>query len=311
MSAKVNPSLKPRFTSSKSGRAKLLSALCSQTAISGNMKLAERIAKSGTLIEVKANKTIIEQGGADNDVFFIISGSAGIIINKREVSVRGAGTHVGEMALLDTTARRSATVVTRENSLFLKLSEPAATRIASDHPDFWRKLALELAVRLRERGKFIREPNAVSQVFIGSSSEALNEATSLNDSLNRKGVTCSLWTQDVFQPSQTTIEDLLSFADSSDFAILLMTADDMTVSRGRRKKTPRDNVVFELGLFMGAIGRNRTFIVSPRKIDLKLPTDLLGVTHLSYEADGPKTVGRRMASVAKEVYKQISKRGPK
>jgi predicted nucleotide-binding protein len=275
------------------------------------MRLAERIVKSGSLIEVKSKKTIIEQGGADNDVFFIVSGSVGVIINKREIAVRGAGTHVGEMALLDTTARRSATVVTRENSLFLKLSEPAATKIASNYPDFWRKLALELAVRLRERGKFIREPNSVSQVFIGSSSEALTEATSLKDSLNRKGVTCSLWTQDVFQPSQTTIEDLLRFADSSDFAILLMTADDMTVSRGLRKKTPRDNVVFELGLFMGAIGRDRTFIVSPRKNDLKLPTDLLGVTHLSYEADGLKTVGRRMASVAKEVYNQISKRGPK
>ena len=233
------------------------------------------------------------------------------MINKREVAVRGAGTHVGEMALLDTTARRSATVVTKENSLFLRLSEPAATKIASNYPDFWRKLALELAVRLRERSRFIREPNSVSQVFIGSSSEALTEATRLKESLNRKGVTCSLWTQDVFQPSQTTIEDLLKFADSSDFAILLMTADDMTISRGRRKKTPRDNVVFELGLFMGAIGRDRTFIASPRKVDLKLPTDLLGVTHLTYEADGPKTVGRRMASVAKEVCNQITKRGPK
>lgn len=310
MSAKVNPSLAPRFTGPR-GRANLVAALCSQPSISGNMKLAQRIAKSGSLIEVKANKTIIEQGGADTDVFFIISGSVGIFINKREIAVRGAGTHVGEMALLDTTARRSATVVMRENSLLLKLSEPAATKIASAYPDFWRKIALELAVRLRERGKFIREPNSVSQVFIGSSSEAVTEATSLKDSLNRKGVTCSLWTQDVFQPSQTTIEDLLRFADSSDFAILLMTADDMTLSRDRRKKTPRDNVVFELGLFMGAIGRERTFIVSPRKNDLKLPTDLLGVTHLSYEADGMKTVGRRMAGVAKEVCKQISKRGPK
>jgi len=310
MSAKVNPSLVPRFTGVR-GKANLVAALCSQTSISGNMNLAERIAKTGSLIEVKSKKTIIEQGGADNDVFFIISGSVGIMINKREVAVRGAGTHVGEMALLDTTARRSATVVTKENSLFLRLSEPAATKIASNYPDFWRKLALELAVRLRERSRFIREPNSVSQVFIGSSSEALTEATSLKESLNRKGVTCSLWTQDVFQPSQTTIEDLLKFADSSDFAILLMTADDMTISRGRRKKTPRDNVVFELGLFMGAIGRDRTFIASPRKVDLKLPTDLLGVTHLTYEADGPKTVGRRMASVAKEVCNQITKRGPK
>ena len=78
MSAKVNPSLVPRFTDVR-GKANLVAALCSQTSISGNMNLAERIAKSGSLIEVKSKKTIIEQGGADNDVFFIISGSVGIM----------------------------------------------------------------------------------------------------------------------------------------------------------------------------------------------------------------------------------------
>lgn len=310
MSAKGNPSIVPRFTGS-TGRKNLVTALCSQTSVAGCLKLAERIARKGNLIEVQAGELLIEQGAADNDVFFIICGSFSVLVNKREVALRGAGTHVGEMALLDTTARRSATVVALENSLVLSLPEPAATRIARDYPEFWRHLALELAVRLRERGKFIREPNSISQVFIGSSGEALKEAESLKDSLNRKGFICSLWTQGVFQPSQTTIEDLMRMAKECDFAVLLMTADDTTASRGKRKDSPRDNVVFELGLFMGALGRERTFIASPKGVDLKLPTDLLGVTHLRFEADGAKTVGRRMAGVAKTVSSQISNLGPK
>ena len=173
MPAKENPSIAPRFTGTK-GRRNLLTAICSQTAVNGNLKLAEKIVRAGTLREIQAEETVIEQGGSDNDIFIIISGSVVVLINRREVAVRGTGTHVGEMALLDTTARRSATVVAQEHSLMLALSENAATRIAEEFPEFWRKLALELAVRLRERGKFIREPNSVSQVFIGSSGEALN-----------------------------------------------------------------------------------------------------------------------------------------
>lgn len=100
-------------------------------------------------------------------------------------------------------------------------------------------------------------------------------------------------------------------ARSCDFAVLLMTADDTTASRGRRKASPRDNVVFELGLFMGALGRDRTFVVSPKGVDLKLPTDLLGVTNVMYENDGARTVGRRMSGLAKALGNQITKQGPK
>ena len=47
---------------------------------------------------------------------------------------------------------------------------------------------------------------------------------------------------------------------------------------------PRDNIVFELGLFMGALGRSRTFLVQPRGAGLKVPSDLMGITPLTYEA---------------------------
>ena len=46
---------------------------------------------------------------------------------------------------------------------------------------------------------------------------------------------------------------------------------------------PRDNVVFEAGLFGGAIGMRRTFILHAR--GAKLPTDLLGMTSIRYDPD--------------------------
>ncbi len=47
----------------------------------------------------------------------------------------------------------------------------------------------------------------------------------------------------------------------------------------------RDNVLFELGLFIGAIGKDRSFIIKPRDVKLHLPTDLLGVNQTDYESN--------------------------
>jgi hypothetical protein len=61
-----------------------------------------------------------------------------------------------------------------------------------------------------------------------------------------------------------------------------MTPDDLRVKDGQEELQPRDNVVFELGLFMGRLGRARTFVIQQRQGDLRLPTDLSGVTTAMY-----------------------------
>lgn len=310
MSKKRSPSIIPRFTGT-TGARNLLAAICAQRAVAGNAHLAKRLIAAGSLHEYQAKKTIVRQGDADNDIYLIISGSVSIIVNRREMAIRTSGTHVGEMALLDPTARRSATIVTKEKTVVYKISEAKITHVAHNFPEFWRRLAVELAVRLRERSKFIHEPNSVSNVFIGSSSEALVEANYLNRTLTRQNLICKLWTQGVFQLSRTTIEDLISISNQCDFAILFLTPDDMTSSRGRKKAAPRDNVVFELGLFMGAIGRDRTYIVVHKGSDLKLPTDLLGVTHIPYRGGNASSVGKRLRQVSTVIRRRIDSLGPK
>src|SRR4029453_17942183 len=47
--------------------------------------------------------------------------------------------------------------------------------------------------------------------------------------------------------------------------------------------TARDNVVFELGLFTGRLGRDRAFILMPKNSDFHLPTDLLGVSTATFQ----------------------------
>ena len=76
----------------------------------------------------------------------------------------------------------------------------------------------------------------------------------------------------------TFIEALEQELAQSDFAVLTLTPDDQSKSRGKVTRAPRDNVLLELGLFMGHLGRDRTYFVCDKNQNLKIPTDLLGVT---------------------------------
>jgi hypothetical protein len=89
--------------------------------------------------------------------------------------------------------------------------------------------------------------------------------------------------QEIFGLNRSALESLLNALTSVDFAVLILTPDDVLVSRGIRKKSPRDNVLFELGLFMGNLGRDRTFVIlDPDKV--KISTDWAGITVATYDS---------------------------
>jgi Predicted nucleotide-binding protein containing TIR-like domain len=114
-------------------------------------------------------------------------------------------------------------------------------------------------------------------VFIGSSGEGLAFARAVRSNL-QNDAEITLWNEGFFRPGVTFIEGLVNSLPRFDFAVLVFQADDLTSSRGVESFTPRDNVVFELGLFMGRLGRSRTFIVYEESANVKMPSDLAGLT---------------------------------
>lgn len=147
-----------------------------------------------------------------------------------------------------------------------------------------------------------------ASVFIGSSTEGLTVAKGLQVLLDQ-GSEVTLWNQGVFAPSQGTLESLMAALDQFDFAILVLTPDDLVSSRDHSKPAPRDNVLFELGLFMGGLGRNRTFIVHDRTVQLKLPSDLAGISTVTFELHSSGQLHSSLGAPATRIEQQISRLG--
>jgi hypothetical protein len=99
----------------------------------------------------------------------------------------------------------------------------------------------------------------------------------------------------------TFIEALEAELAQSDFAVLTLTPDDRLESRGHMSMAPRDNLLFELGLFMGRLGRERTYFVCDKKQDLKIPTDLLGINPANYERRDGQDLGEAVASACSSI----------
>lgn len=121
-------------------------------------------------------------------------------------------------------------------------------------------------------------------IFIGSSTESLHIANAVQSNL--QGLAdCTVWDQGFFNLSRNFLENLINEIDQFDFAIFIASADDITQIRGSHNLTPRDNIIFEIGLSMGKLGRERTFIIKSAGSDkVHLPSDLLGMVVASYDA---------------------------
>lgn len=146
------------------------------------------------------------------------------------------------------------------------------------------------------------------RLFIGSSSEGREVAHNLQFVLEDRGVCeADMWDQSVFTPGAYTLDSLLDAAARSDYAVLVASPDDVTTSRGDTQASIRDNIIFEFGLFIGALGRERTYLLATGEV--KLPTDILGVTRLPYKPRSDGDVGASVNAAAVQIANQVRRLG--
>ena len=124
------------------------------------------------------------------------------------------------------------------------------------------------------------------KVFIGSSKEFLDIAEAIHSNLSDFSFP-DIWDQSITTLSNSTLKNLIETLSSYDFAIFILGGEDSSRIRGDIVNISRDNVIFELGLFMGKLGPDHVFIVKPNNINIHIPTDLLGITYGEYDHNHP------------------------
>ena len=145
-------------------------------------------------------------------------------------------------------------------------------------------------------------------VFIGSSTEGLDIAREVELQLQGEAET-TIWKDDVFKPGSNFLETLMNLLVQFDFAVMVLSPDDLLHSRGQETTSPRDNVLFELGLFMGRLGRSRVFVVRQDDVNLKLPSDLAGIALLTYRLRQDKNLTAALSPTTTPIIKAIRASG--
>src|ERR671916_1611036 len=149
------------------------------------------------------------------------------------------------------------------------------------------------------------------RIFLGSSGHQANLLQALTRGL-QDIADVDPWTT-VFNPGVSTLDRLVELTRQVDFAAFVFAQDDWTTKgaspdAASGEASPRDNVVFEAGLFGGALGIRRTFILHAN--GAKLPSDLLGLTAVRYD---PATSPAEVRAINQKLRKAIEaegRRGP-
>jgi predicted nucleotide-binding protein len=294
----------------EAGKRLRLEALAMQKLVAGNLELAELLDARLKLKLLKPDEMFIEQNGSDNDVYLIFVGAVNIVVNGRLVGRRGPGDSVGEMAAIEPTQRRAASVIAVEETLVAVVAESDIAELAGKHPQIYRCIAKELARRLLQRNALVSAARDRVRVFIISSAEALPVARIVQNAFAHDAFTPIVWTDDVFKVSNYTLQTLEDAVDDCDFAIAIAHSDDITECRGKEWPAPRDNVIFELGLFMGRLGKERAVLMEPRDDGVKLPSDLTGITTVPYRYTPGKDAAAHMAPACNALRDHITRLGP-
>jgi|GEM_PF-3935026 len=154
------------------------------------------------------------------------------------------------------------------------------------------------------------------RIFVASASESMHVAEAFAAVLPVTHYEVRHW-PDAFNPNEVAPDDLQRAARQCEFAVFVFGPDDELNSRGESSMAPRDNVIFELGLFAASLGRKRTYVLTPADASVKIPSDLLGLGYATYmPPDAPpddqrwESAVRTAARVIRRSIEQQGRQGP-
>ena len=115
-------------------------------------------------------------------------------------------------------------------------------------------------------------------VFIAGTKETLNIARNLQHSVSEYA-NATLWTEGIFNLGISVVESLMKEAENTDLAVFIFGSDDLLINNIGVNQSLRQNLIFELGLFIGKIGSSRVILAIPENIKFHIPSDLMGLPH--------------------------------
>ena len=148
------------------------------------------------------------------------------------------------------------------------------------------------------------------RVFIGSATESRRVAETVFQELrDEPGIRPDLWSADNFSLSQTPLDSLRSMADHSDAAVLVFSSDDTVVSRGVKQSAPRDNIIYEAGLFAGVLGSDRVYLLHDADSKPKIPSDLKGSVPVPYRNAGSNNQVPLLSAAISQIKDAVRSKG--
>jgi predicted nucleotide-binding protein len=291
----------------KNDEAELVEQLMVQPLVKYDLTRAKYLAEHGELKAFKKSEALITLGEQTTDVFFLLTGSVKISIgNHVLVEWFEAGNHVGEIAAVHVTSR-TTTVTAREEVVAVQLSREHFKAFLQEFPGASHAFALDLAKRFAIRNANVAKPSQKHRIFAISSAEALSVVQSgIQHFAHDPELEYAPWSMpQIFNLSSYPMDDLEVELTRADFAVAIANDDDFVTSRNLAQSMPRDNVLFELGLFVGRFGRKRTVLMAPKGHDLKLPSDLKGLSIIYYSKDMSDTQEAQVWDKVKRHFRKL------
>jgi len=142
--------------------------------------------------------------------------------------------------------------------------------------------------------------NNRKSIFIASTIESIEVARAVKANFDSEA-DVDIWNENLFSLNTSYLTSLLNRSAFYDYAIILFTPDDKALIRENEYLVPRDNVIFEFGLFMGRLGPERAFVIAEKSTKILSDFQGIKISKYSHRDNLVSAVGNACHEIRKEM----------